>query len=67
MKQLELYFPLLGFLIPSIVIGYGFVIPGTCVAGWNELGIGFIGTLAGAVITYIIGIRRALSVNQQVE
>ena len=39
--KLRLFLPLLGFLIPTLVIGYGFVIPRSCIAGVNELTIGF--------------------------
>jgi SAM-dependent methyltransferase len=33
----EPYLPLAGFVIPTVVIGYGFVIPRSCIAGVNEL------------------------------
>lgn len=31
----RLYLPLLGFTTPTIVIGYGVVIPRSCIAGMN--------------------------------
>jgi hypothetical protein len=52
--------PLLGFVLPTLVIGYGFVIPRSCIAGWNELTIGFAATVAGACLTYVAGLRLAL-------
>jgi hypothetical protein len=52
--------PLLGFVIPTLVIGYGFVIPRSCIAGFNELTIGFATTILGASVTYVLGVRRAL-------
>jgi len=52
--------PLLGFLLPTIVIGYGIVIPRSCIAGINELTIGFGTTILGAAVTYVLGVRRAL-------
>lgn len=54
------FVPLIGFILPTIVIGYGFVIPRSCIAGVNELGIGFATTLVGACVTYAVGIRSAL-------
>ncbi len=38
------YIPLVGFVVPTIVIGYGVVIPRSCIAGVNELTIGFAAT-----------------------
>lgn len=54
------YVPLIGFVLPTVVIGYGFVIPRSCIAGVNELTIGFAGSIAGACLTYVLGIRAAL-------
>lgn len=49
--------PLASFVVPTLVIGYGFVIPRSCIAGWNELSIGFGVTVASACITYFAGLR----------
>lgn len=54
------YLPLVGFVVPTVVIGYGFVIPRSCIAGINELSLGFATTVIGACITYVIGVRRVL-------
>ncbi len=54
------FVPLAGFLIPSIVIGYGVVLPRAGHAGVNELSVGFAATLVGATVTYVIGIVTAL-------
>ena len=53
--------PLLGFVLPTVVIGYGFVIPRSGIAGVNELTIGFATTIVGACITYLFGVRAALT------
>jgi SAM-dependent methyltransferase len=53
------YLPLLGFVLPTLIIGYGFVIPRSCIRGVNELTIGFGTTILGAVLTYIAGVRTA--------
>lgn len=53
--------PLLGFVAPTVVIGYGFVIPRSCIAGVNELTIGFATTILGACVTYVLGVRSALA------
>jgi hypothetical protein len=52
--------PLVGFLLPTVVIGYGVVIPRSCIAGVNQLTIGFGTAILGAAVTYVLGVRRAL-------
>ena len=54
------YTPLVGFVVPTIVIGYGVVIPRSCIAGVNELTIGFATTVIGACLTYVLGLRAVL-------
>ena len=54
------FYPLLVFLIPTALIGYGVVIPKSPIAGVNELTIGFGSALLGATIAYWQGIRIAL-------
>lgn len=57
MIQIRPYLPLLGFVLPTAVIGYGFVIPRSCIAGVNELSVGFGTTILGAVFAYVAGQR----------
>ena len=52
--------PLAGFLIPSTVIAYGFVLPAAGFSGVNELSVGFGSSLVGATVTYVIGVLMAL-------
>ena len=52
--------PLVGFVLPTVLIGYGFVIPRSCIAGVNELTVGFVTTILGACVTYVVGVRAAL-------
>lgn len=51
------FLPLLGFVVPTVVIGYGFVIPGSRIAGLNDLTVGFAATVVGACVTYWAGVR----------
>lgn len=60
MNRVRPYVPLIGFVLPTVVVGYGVVIPRSCIAGVNELTIGFGTTILGAVLTYIAGQRAAL-------
>lgn len=60
MNKLRPYLPLIGFVLPTVVVGYGVVIPRSCIAGVNELTIGFGTTLLGAVFTYVAGQRAVL-------
>ena len=59
MWKIRYYLPLVGFVMPTLAIGYGLVIPRSCVAGVNELSVGFGSTVLGAVLTYFAGIRTA--------
>lgn len=58
--RLHLLLPLIGFVVPTVLIGYGVVTPRSCIAGVNELTVGFASTLVGACLTYVAGVRRAL-------
>lgn len=60
MNRIRLYLPLIGFVVPTVVVGYGVVIPRSCIAGVNELTIGFGTTILGMVFTYLAG-QRAVS------
>lgn len=51
--------PLAAFLLPTVAIGYGFVIPRSCIDGVNSLTIGFALTLLSACVTYVVGVRAA--------
>lgn len=55
------FIPLLGFVLPSILIGFGVVIPGSCIAGVNQLSVGFATSLFGAAGAYWLGIRAVLA------
>lgn len=52
--------PLVAFVVPTVAIGYGIVIPRSCIAGVNELTVGFAATIVGACVTYVVGVRAAL-------
>jgi hypothetical protein len=54
------FVPLIGFVLPTVVVGYGLVIPRSCIAGINELTIGFAVSIGGACVTYVIGVRQAV-------
>jgi len=55
--KLRYLYPLLGFVAPTLLIGYGVVIPRSCIAGINDLTIGFATTVIGAALIYVMGIR----------
>jgi hypothetical protein len=54
------FLPLIGFVLPTAAIGFGVVIPRSCIAGINELTIGFASTIVAACVTYVLGLRQAL-------
>lgn len=47
---------LLSHIIPTVVIGFGFVIPGSCIAGINEHTLGFISSIVGYIPTFYFGV-----------
>jgi hypothetical protein len=53
--------PLLGFIVPSLLTGFGIVIPGSCISGVNNLTVGFASSLLGACGAYWLGIRSVLA------
>jgi ABC-type Fe3+ transport system permease subunit len=53
------FLPLLGFALPTLLIGYGVVIPNSCIAGVNAESIGFGATVLGASAAYVAGVRIA--------
>jgi hypothetical protein len=55
--KLRHFAPLAGFVVPTVLIGYGVVIPRSCIAGLNELTLGFATTVLGACLTYWAGLR----------
>jgi hypothetical protein len=59
-KLVRLGLPLVAFVIPTVVIGYGVIIPRSCIAGVNSLSIGFGTTVLGACLAYLAGLRAAL-------
>ena len=48
------------FVVPTVVIGYGFVIPNSPIAGLNALTVGFGTTVLGACLTYLAGIQMVM-------
>lgn len=54
------WIPLIGFVVPTLVIGFGFMIPHSCIAGVNQLSVGFGGTIAAGCVSYVLGVRSVL-------
>lgn len=59
MESIRVYLPLAGFVLGTTVIGFGFVIPHSSIAGFNGLTLGFASTIVGAALTYVAGIQLA--------
>ena len=55
--NLKHFVPLFTFVLPTLVIGYGVVIPNSPIAGVNALTIGFGTTVLGACVAYLAGIQ----------
>jgi hypothetical protein len=50
---------LLGHVVPTVVIGFGVVTPGSPIAGFNEYTVGFAASIAGSALSYVVGLRLA--------
>jgi hypothetical protein len=64
-KVLLLAWPLLSVVIPNLVIGYGFVIPDSCIAGFNELTVGYAMSIIGYIPAYCFGLYAAYKLGIQ--
>jgi hypothetical protein len=59
-RMIRIWLPLVMFAVPTVVTAYGFVIPGSCIHGFNGLTFGFATTILGACLSYVAGVRAAL-------
>ena len=50
------YAPLLLHVLPTLAIGLGIIIPGSCIAGVNQLTIGFAAAVLGFIPAYVAGV-----------
>jgi hypothetical protein len=48
--------PLVAYVVPTVAIGYGVVLPRNGITGANEITLGFAGAIAGACVTYVVGV-----------
>lgn len=55
-RAASLYAPLAAHVAPTLVVGFGFVIPGSPIEGVNAYTIGFLGAVLGFVPAYAAGI-----------
>lgn len=55
-RAASLYVPLAAHVAPTLVIGFGFVIPGSPIDGINAYTIGFLGAVLGFIPAYAAGI-----------
>ncbi len=55
-RAVWLYAPLAGHIVPTLVIGFGFVIPGSPIEGVNAYTVGFLTAVLGFILAYLAGI-----------
>ncbi len=60
LMNLRYLVPLFAFVLPTLLIGYGVVIPNSAIAGVNSLTIGFGTTILGACFAYVAGIQAVI-------
>jgi predicted membrane protein len=54
--RMLVYAPLVLHILPTLAIGLGIVIPGSCIAGVNQLTIGFAAAVPGFIPAYVVGV-----------
>jgi hypothetical protein len=59
LRRASPYLPLLAHLVPTLGIGFLIVIPRSCIAGVNELTLGFAAANLGFALSYAAGVRAA--------
>ena len=55
--KLRYLIPLAAHVVPTLAIGFGYMIPGSGIAGVNELTIGFAASVLGTCVAYWVGVR----------
>lgn len=50
------YLPLLAHVLPTLLIGFAFVIPGSPIEGWNVYTAGFVASVLGFIPAYAVGL-----------
>ena len=58
--KLHYFLPLAGHVVGTLAIGFGSIIPGSCIAGVNALTVGFAVSIVSTVVAYWVGIRLAV-------
>lgn len=58
--RLHHFLPLAAHVVGTVAIGFGSVIPGSCIAGVNPLTVGFVASIVSTVVAYWVGIRLAI-------
>ena len=55
--KLRYFMPLAAHVVPTLAIGFGYVIPGSCIGGVNALTIGFAVSVLSTCVAYWVGVR----------
>ena len=55
--KLRYLMPLAAHIVATVAIGFGQVIPGSCIAGINALTVGFAASIVSTCVAYWVGMR----------
>jgi len=55
--KLRYLMPLAAHIVATVAIGFGQVIPGSCIAGVNTLTVGFVASVVSTCVAYWVGLR----------
>jgi hypothetical protein len=58
--KLRYFIPLAAHVAATVAIGFGYVIPRSCIAGVNEATLGFAASIVSTCVVYGVGIREVI-------
>ena len=62
--KLRYFIPLAAHVAATVAIGFGYVIPRSCIAGVNEATLGFAASIVSTCVVYGVGIRAAIRITK---
>jgi hypothetical protein len=62
--KVRYFMPLVAHVVATVAIGFGYVIPGSCIRGVNEATLGFAASIVSTCVVYGIGIREVVRIRK---
>jgi len=62
--KLRYFIPLAAHVAATVAIGFGYVIPGSCITGVNPATLGFAASIVSTCVVYGVGIREVVRITR---